>query len=101
MGRIRQFAPDDIPAVVALRRKAFRHSERPSADDLGAYLEEIFFRNPWRDEAIPSLIYANATGAIEGYIGVVPRPAQVHDIPTRTHVGSCLMGVRTTRGLHR
>ena len=99
MGRIRQFAPDDIPAVVALRRKAFRHSERPSADDLGAYLEEIFFRNPWRDEAIPSLIYANATGAIVGFIGVVPRPAMFQDQPIRVAVGTQLMVDPDSRGL--
>src|SRR5437867_6251979 len=99
MGRIRQFAPDDIPAVVALRRKAFRHSERPSADDLGAYLEEIFFRNPWRDEAIPSLIYANATGAIVGFIAVVPRPAMFQDQPIRVAVGTQLMVDPDSRGL--
>jgi len=99
MGRIRQFVPDDIPAIVSLRRKTFRHSDRPTADDLGAYLEQIFFRNPWRDEAIPSLVYTSATGEIVGFMGVVPRPATFQNRPIRVAVGTQLMVDPAARGL--
>jgi len=99
MGHVRQFAPDDIPAIVALRRKTFRHSERPSAEDLGVYLEQIFFRNPWCNEGIPSLVYRNATGEIVGFMGVVPRPATFQNRPIRIAVGTQLMVDPAARGL--
>jgi hypothetical protein len=99
VAHIRQFAPDDIPAIVALRRKTFRHSERPTAAELGAYFEQIFFRNPWCDEGIPSLVYTNGTGAIVGFMGVVPRPATFQNRPIRVAVGTQLMVDPAARGL--
>ncbi len=81
MGHIRQFAPDDIPAIVALRRRTFEQSERPTADDLSGYLERIFFRNPWCNEGIPSLVYRNGAGEIAGFMGVVARPATFQNRP--------------------
>jgi len=75
MAKIRPFRLDDIPGVVALRRKSFRHSERPAAAALGAYFEHVFFRNPWRDETLPSLVYVDPSGRPVGFLGVVPRRA--------------------------
>jgi hypothetical protein len=98
MGRIRPFSPDDIPAIVALRPKAFRKSERASAADLGAYLEQLFFRNPWRDPALPSLVYVEATGQVTGFLGVVPRPARFEGEPIRIAVGTQLMVDPAGRG---
>jgi hypothetical protein len=99
MSRIRPFAPDDIPAIVALRSKTFRHSDRLTADAMSAYLERIFFRNPWRDEGLPSLVYPNATGTIVGFIGVVPRQATFREQPIRVAVGTQLMVDPHARGL--
>lgn len=98
-GRIREFAPDDIPAVVALRRKAFQYSDRPTAEDLSRYLEQIFFRNPWRDAELPSLVCADARGRIAGFLGVVPRRATFQGQPIRVAVGTQLMADGSTRGL--
>lgn len=97
--RIRAFVPDDIPAVVALRRKAFQHSNRPTTEDLGGYLEEIFFRNPWRDPALPSLVCTDAQGRIAGFLGVVTRRATFQGQPIRVAVGTQLMADRSARGL--
>jgi len=99
MGSIRPFAPDDIPAVVALRRKAFQHSAHPTAEALSDYLEEVFFRNPWRDAALGSLVYVDAQGRIVGFLGVVPRQATFQGQPIRVAVGTQLMVDRDARGL--
>ncbi len=99
MGHIRQFAPDDIPAIVALRRRTFEQSERPTADDLSGYLERIFFRNPWCNEGIPSLVYRNGAGEIAGFMGVVARPATFQNRPIRVAVGTQLMVDPGARGL--
>lgn len=74
--RIREFRPDDIPGVVALRRLAFQHTERDSDLERAEYIERIFFHNPWRDEAFPSWVYLDSAGRLAGFLGVVPRPAR-------------------------
>jgi hypothetical protein len=99
VGRIRPFTPDDIPAVVALRRQAFRRSEQRTAEDLARYFGRIFFGNPWRDEALPSLVYCGPQGRISGFLGVVPRPALFEGQPVRVAVGTQLMVDPAARGL--
>ena len=91
MAKIRPFRPDDIPAVVALRRKSFSRSERPAAAALGAYFEHVFFRNPWRDEALPSLVYLDPRGRPVGFLGVVPRRATFQGEALRVAVSTQLM----------
>ena len=57
-----------------------------SSAALPAYFEEIFFRNPWYDEAIPSLVYQETDGKIIGFLGVVPRQMLFLDRPVRVAV---------------
>lgn len=70
MGKVRPFVKDDIPQVEDLHSRAFADSTKPPS----AYFEEVFFRNPWFDEAIPSLVYEQNDGKIIGFLGVMPRP---------------------------
>ena len=82
MKRIRPFVRDDIPQVTDLHRQVFgvrgnpaRQSHSPKLlQDYADHFEEIFFRNPWYDEALPSLVYQEPTGRILGFLGVMPRP---------------------------
>ncbi len=99
MGRVRPFAPDDIPAIVALRRKSFPHSRHPDAAGLAAYLEQVLLRNPWRDESLPSLVYLDAAGRPAGFIGVVPRRAVFRGEDVRVAVSTQLMVEAAERGL--
>jgi len=69
MGKVRPFVREDIPQVVDLHPRAFEDSNRPPS----AYFEEVFFRNPWFDEAMPSLVYERDKDNIVGFLGVVPR----------------------------
>ena len=73
-GFIRPFRREDIPAVVTLRRHAFRLSERETPADLADYFDVTFFGNPWCDPSFPSWIYEDPKGAIGGFVGVLPRP---------------------------
>lgn len=99
MGRVRVCRPDDIPAVVQLRRRAFRSTEHPSDDSLAAYYQRIFFENPWRDEAFPSLVCEGAHGRPVGFIGVVPRPMVFQGEPVRATVSTEFMVDPEERGL--
>lgn len=97
-GRIRPLRREDIPAIVALRRQVFRFSERADAGALARYLEAIFFRNPWTDPGLPSLVYEDATGDLCGFVGVVPRRMLFRGEPIRVAVGTQLMVVPSRRG---
>ena len=72
--QIRRFTEADIPEVVRLRRKCFTRSVHGSIMDLETYFQEMFFRNPWHNDDIPSLVYMAGNGAIVGFLGTIVRP---------------------------
>ena len=69
MAGVRAFRPEDITAIVRLRRKIFHLTEQPSDAGLAAYYHRIFFENPWRDDAFPSFVYEDARGVQAGFLG--------------------------------
>jgi hypothetical protein len=76
MGHIRAFIEGDIPRVARLHRTVFRTAERgdaPGLDAYHAYFTRIFLNNPFRDNALPSLVYEDDDERIVGFLGVVPR----------------------------
>jgi hypothetical protein len=81
MSQIRPFVRDDIPQVADLHQWVFgvegESVHLPLSPILlqayTRYFEEIFFRNPWRNEAIPSLVCEGPNGKIVGFLGVMPR----------------------------
>lgn len=72
-GRLRPLAEDDLDAVVALHGRTFGPSEMPPAE-LRSYLAELFFRHPWADDGIRSLVYEEGPGELVGCLGAMPRP---------------------------
>jgi hypothetical protein len=90
-GRIRPFEPDDIPQVASLRKRVFRLSAQRSAAALEAYFELIFFRNPWREMGLPSLVHQDAGGRVTGFLGVIPRPMRYRSDPLRLAVSTQFM----------
>lgn len=72
---------EDIPAVAALFHKVHLANDPTTAKyslgPIGAEFEEIFLRNPWRDENLPSLVCKDENGAILGFIGVTPRKMNI------------------------
>jgi ribosomal protein S18 acetylase RimI-like enzyme len=74
VSQIRPLEPDDIPQIVALRRRVFTRSAQASDSSLASYYRALLFENPWRDERFPSLVHEEPNGEIRGFVGAIPRP---------------------------
>jgi len=96
---LRPLRGEDLPDVVALRQQVFRFSERDSPDRLAHYLEQIFFRHPWADEELTSLVYEDERGRVAGFLGIIPRPLRFQGEPVRAAVATQLMVAPERRGL--
>jgi len=90
MGEIRAFEEAHIPEVAALELKVFHRRRGAAVPALEQYFAEIFFRNPWRGCALPSLVYLHR-GKVVGFIGVVPRPMEFNGRKILVGVASQLM----------
>jgi hypothetical protein len=93
--RVRPFRKDDIGAVVQLRTGSFRRSEHDDPGALATYIAEVFFGNPWYDDALPSLVAEDAAGGIVGFLGVVPRRMTLGGHPLRVVTTTQFMVART------
>jgi len=98
-GRVRPLAERDVPQVVNLYERIFK--KRGAHDPVAAaeYLHEIFCRNPWRDDALPSLVYEDAGGRIAGCLGVMPRRMRFEGRPIEAAISHTFMvepGSRST-----
>lgn len=74
---VRPLRREDIPHVAELYERVFGRRGRPSPRTFESYLLEIFFRHPWYDDALPSLVYERH-GRIIGCLGVMPRRMLFH-----------------------
>lgn len=90
-GRVRPFLKEDVPPVADLYKRVFLGTHRPVSYDLANYFEEVFFRNPWYQEDLPSLVYQEADGKIVGFQGVLPRRMQLQDRQIQAAVALHLM----------
>ena len=93
MGKVRPFLTSDVCQVEQLHARAFADSNRPPA----AYFEEVFFQNPWFNQAMPSLVYEEDDGRIVGFLGVVPRFLSFRGQKINAAIMSHLMVDRTSR----
>jgi hypothetical protein len=105
---VRPFDKEDIPAVIALRRRCTLPSEQSDEVGLASYLGELFFGNPWYDETLRSLVVTDRRDGVVGFLGVVPRRMRVEGRPvqvaTTMHLtvapdASPLVGVQLLRAL--
>ncbi|HZD06068.1 MAG TPA: GNAT family N-acetyltransferase, partial [Longimicrobiales bacterium] len=81
---MRPLVPEDIAPVVELHRTAFG-AHRPR-EHLTAFLTDILFEHPWRDEGFPSLAYVSEDGKLVGCLGAMSRPMMLGSRPIRTVV---------------
>jgi hypothetical protein len=88
---IREFRSEDIPRVAGLWLRAFRRSPRPPVEALTDYFQQIFFKNPWADANLPSLVYEEPGRGIVGFLGVIPRWMRFQGRRIRVAVASQLM----------
>ena len=101
MDLIRPFQRDDIPAVQELFLRAFSRNgyHAPLAIPLASYFERVFFDNPWYDDELPSLLHVNDGGAIDGFIGVLPKRLRFRGRPIRAIAATKLMAAPTAAPL--
>src|SRR5713101_6807205 len=91
MGKVRPLTEDDIPQVAGLYARVFGNGLADSAARVEPYFHEIFCRNPWRDESLPSLVFEERGAGITGCLGVVPRPMSVNGRPVRAAITHTFM----------
>jgi hypothetical protein len=97
MGEVRAFRSDDIPRVAALWLDAFHRSTAPAAVALHEYFRDIFF-GPCYDPELPSLVYEQPGGAIQGFLGVIPRRMAFRGETIRVAVATQIMVASGARG---
>ena len=92
---IRKLTGDDIPAVAAIFYRVHLANDATTAKfslaAISAEFEEIFLRNPWLDENLPSLVCEDGNGGILGFIGVTPRKMNIKGRPVVAAVSAHLM----------
>jgi hypothetical protein len=100
---VRPFAENDIPQVAELYWKVLRGRKGGADASVHSFLSELYFRNPWVDSSIPSLVYEE-NGRIPGFLGVIPRRMCFRGEPVRVAFGGNFVvdpEYRTTlAGLH-
>lgn len=90
-GHVRPFHQDDLSQVADLHERVFGGGASSASPALKAYIEEIFWRSPWHDEALPSLVYEDACGRIAGCLGVMPRPMWLNGCRVRAAISHSFM----------
>ena len=102
MSGVRPFVKDtDLAQVAELNRTVFGSSDPAVPWRLDSYLshfDAVFLNNPWRDAALPSLVYEDRDGEIRGFLGVVPRPMVRNGEPLRVAISSQFMVHPRARG---
>ena len=83
---VRPLAKADIPQVADLYWTVLRERKGPTPPVVQTFLQELYFENPWRDDALPSLVHEEK-GKIAGFLGVVPRKMCLQGQPVRIAYG--------------
>jgi len=81
----------DIPQVADLHCRTFYDTDAPASDKLKEYYRDIFFRGPWTDPELPSLVYRTAGGEVIGFMGRISRPMLFHGRRIRAATAHRLM----------
>ncbi len=88
---IRPCTIEDIPAVARLFRATFSRGLTSGERSLEVVLRRELFEHPWRDPDLPSLVFADADGAVTGFIAVRPLRLLFNGSPVTAAVGGTLM----------
>lgn len=98
MGEIRPLQRDDLDQVTSLYEHVARSGSRTPPPRLAEYFEETFFDHPWADPEIPSLVYTEPDGRINGFLGSSVRRFVFDGRPVRVGVSGQLVADPEARG---
>lgn len=96
---VRSFCADDIPELVALRRRVFRFSERRTDAALMEYFERMFCRPRAAVDGLTSLVHQDGRGRVIGFLGVFPRQMRFRNERLLVAIATQLMVAPESRGL--
>lgn len=83
---VRPLTENDIPQVADLYWRILRERNVARPPNVEAFLQELYFKNPWLDPDIPSLVYDDK-GKTVGFLGVIPRKMCYEGKPVRIAYG--------------
>lgn len=89
--RIRECNPDDLAVAAALFSRVLRKGENCNLVTLESYLRGLFFEHPWRDPQLMPRVSVSATGAVTGFLGVLPLRMTHRGKAIRAALASALM----------
>src|SRR3982750_844587 len=84
---VRPFIEADIPRVVDLYWRFMRRREGAPPSGLHGLFHQLYFENPWVEEAYPSLVYEGKEGEIVGFLGIIARKIALCGQPLRVAYG--------------
>jgi hypothetical protein len=88
---VRPVIETDIPQVAELYWSYMRRRKGPAPPGLQPFLRELYFKNPFRDSSVPSLVYENGNGTIVGFLGGIARRMSAGGQPIRVAFGGNLV----------
>jgi len=74
---VRPVVESDIPQVADLYWSYMRRRKGSAPPGLQPFLQELYFKNPFHDSAVPSLVYEDSGGKVVGFLGGIARPMSV------------------------
>lgn len=100
MNGVRPFVEDtDLHQIADLRWLLFGSGGSAPVDhlDYKRRFSRVFLENPWRDDALPCLVYEDE-GSVVGFLGVVPRLMMMRGQPLRMAIATQFMVHPRKRG---
>src|SRR6202790_2810227 len=88
---VRPVAESDIPQVAELYWRYMRRRQGSAPPGLQSFLQELYFKNPFSDSAVPSLVYEDKGGKILGFLGGIARKMSVSGQSIRVAFGGNLV----------
>ncbi|MEM7041416.1 MAG: hypothetical protein AAF543_01265 [Pseudomonadota bacterium] len=100
MSEVRHFTRNDVAEISDLFAEVFLHDQPTDIDDLRSHFEAVYFDTPFRDDDCPSLVYANSSGRITAFLGVLPRSMRFKDERIKAAIAGNLMIRGAKAGAH-
>ena len=88
---VRPVAESDIPQVAELYWSYMRRRKGSAPLGLQPFLRELYFKNPFSDSAVPSLVYEDKSGKVVGFLGGTARKMSVGGQSIRVAFGGNLV----------
>src|ERR1700676_1561937 len=88
---VRPVAEADIPQVAELYWRYMRRRQGSAPPGLQSFLQELYFKNPFSESAVPSLVYEDKGGKILGFLGGIARKMSVSGQSIRVAFGGNLV----------